>query len=238
MSNWLPSRSLFALVACFAVLLSAAAAQSSTSKAKKGKNKPQLRLICATAVAEDQEVVVAARDKDGKLIELGTTELRSSFVTDWLPASPGELHLALREEKDLKSICQFQYPENATHALVMLISNAEKTAYEVKILDPKKIEFGVSSTLIVNFTTLTGVVQLGTTEVKVEAGQQTVAKPVVEENGMFQMQVSSLDADGKLQPCFDRYVSGKPDSRSILFLVPDRELGLRAFSLPLFGKVE
>jgi hypothetical protein len=238
MSHWFPSRSFVTFAAFFAVLLTPAMAQSSASKAKKEKSKPQLRLICATALADDQDVILAARDKEGKWLELGSTSLRASFVTDWLPASTGELHLALRDEKELKSICQFQYPEDAKNALVMLISNEEKTKYEVKVIDPKKIEFVVGSTLVVNFSPHTGVVQLGSNELKIEPDQQAVAKPVVEENGMFQMQVSYLDADGKSQPRYDRYVSGKPDSRSVLFLIPDTQLSLRSLSLPLFGDLD
>ncbi len=238
MSHWFPSRSFLTFVAFCAALLTPATAQSSASKHKKEKSKPQLRLVCATALAEDQDVILASRDKDGKWLELGTANLRSSFVSDWLPASIGELHLALREKTELKSICQFQYPEDAKNALVTLIANPEKSAFEAKVIDPAKIEFLVATTLIVNFSTHTGVVQLGTVEQKIEAGQQVVAKPTIEENGMFQMQVSYLDADGKLQPRFDRYVSGKPDSRSILFLIPDPEHNLRTLSLPLFGKLE
>lgn len=238
MSHCFPSRSFFVVVTLFAAMPSLALAQSSASKAKKGKSKPQLRLICAAVLSEDQDVILASRDKEQKWLELSTTNIRSSFVTDWLPASVGELHVALREEKELKSICHFQYPEDAKSALVMLIPNAEKSAFDAKVIDPKKIDFVVGSTLIVNFSSHTGVVQLGTTEQKVEAGQQVVAKPTVEENGMFQMQVSYLDADGKSQLRFDSYVSGKPDSRSVLFLVPDPESGLRALSVPLFGKLE
>lgn len=238
MSSWFPLRSLLTLTALFTTLLAPATAQSTVSKNRKDTGKPQLRLVCATALAEDQDVILASRDKEGKWHELSTVNLRSSFVTDWLPAASGELHLGLRDGQELKSIGQFQYPDDGKKALVFLIANPEKTAFEAKIVDPKKIEFVVSSTLIINFSPHTAVVELGTTEQKVEPGQQVVAKPAVEENGMFQLQVSYLDADEKTQPCYDRYVSGKPDSRSLLFLVPDPEQTLRALSVPLFGKLE
>jgi hypothetical protein len=238
MTHSLTSRSFLKLAALLVALLVPAMGQSSGSKAKGVKSKPQLRLICALGLAEDQEVVLASRDEMGKWLELGTAILRRSFVTDWLPATAGELHLALREDKELKSICQFQYPDDAKKALVLLITNADKTAYDARVVDPEKIEFVVGSTLMVNFSSHTGVVRLGTDEHKIAAGQQAVAKPVVEENGMYQMQVSYLGADGKNQLRFDRRISGKPDARSILFLVPDSELSLRALSLPLFGKLE
>lgn len=79
---------------------------------------------------------------------------------------------------------------------------------------------------------------LGTKEEKVEEGQQLIINPAVEDTGMHRMMVSSLDASGKVMPCYDRYVSHNPNSQTMLFLLPDEIHALKVFSLPLFGDFE
>lgn len=212
--------------------------QTSGSKSNAKKSQPQLRLVCVTSLAEDQEVVLASPDDKGALVELGTAALRPSLVTDWLPAKTGELHLALREENSLKSICHFQYPADTRHALVVLIANAEKNVYDATVVDPKKAEFVKGSVLIFNFSPHEGLVMLGSKEEKVVAGQQLIAKPALVENGMYRMMASHLDADGKTVSCYDRQVSDNPNSRKMVFLLPDKRLGLRVLSLPIFGELE
>jgi hypothetical protein len=55
---------------------------------------------------------------------------------------------------------------------------------------------------------------------------------------MYRMLVAYPDADKKPVPCYDRYIPGNPDSRDLLFLFPDPTLGLKVFSLPMFGELE
>jgi hypothetical protein len=216
-------------------LLSPVMGQSRDAGAKGKKSKPQLRFVCLSSLEPEQEVVLASRDAEGKWQEHGTVQLRTPLITDWLPAATGELHVALREDKTLRSIGQFQYPAGASHTLVVLNANAEKNAYEATAIDPEKAGFVKGSVLIFNLSPHVGSVMLGTKEEKVEVGQQLVINPTVEENGMYRMMVSSPDASGKAVPCYDRFVSRNPNSRSMLFLLPDKTLALKVLSLPLFG---
>ncbi len=48
--------------------------------------------------------------------------------------------------------------------------------------------------------------------------------------------IASLHPEGKAVPCYDRYVSSNPNARNMLFLQPDKTLGVRVSSLPLFGE--
>lgn len=238
MSQLISSRSFLTFSALFLAFLSPALGQKSGSKSDQKKSKPQLRLICATSLAEEQEIVLASSDEKGALAELGTATLRPSLVSDWLPAKVGDLHLALREEKTLKSICHFQYPADTTHALVVLIANEEKHTYEATVIDPKKSGFIKGSVLIINFSQRNGLVSISAKENKVEAGQQVLAKPTLDGNGMYPVVASYLDADANTVSCYDRLVSGNPTARNMLLLLPDDTVGLRVLSLTLFGEIE
>lgn len=238
MSYSLTSRSFLAFSALFLAFLSPALGQKSGSKSDGKKSKHQLRLICATSLAEDQEIVLASSDKKGNLVKLATAALRPSLVSEWLPAEVGDLHLAVREEKTLKSIGHFQYPANTAHALVVLTANVEKNTYEATVVEPEKSGFTKGSVLIINFSPRNGLVSLGSTENKVEAGQQVLAKPTLDGNGMYPLVASYLDADAKAVSCYDRLVSGNPNSRNMLFLLPDETVGLRVLSITIFGELK
>jgi hypothetical protein len=238
MSHWFPSRSFLTFSALFVAFLSPVLGQKSGSKSDEKKSKPQLRLICATSLAEEQEIVLASSDENGALVELGSATLRPSLVSDWLPAKVGDLHLALREDKTLKSIGHFQYPADTARALVVLVANVEKNTYEATFVDPEKTGFIKGSVLIINFSQRHSLVSLGNKEEKVEAGQQVLAKPTLDENAMYPLVASYLDADAKTVSCYDRLVSGNPNSCGMLFLLPDETVGLRVLSLAIFGELK
>jgi hypothetical protein len=238
MSHLLPPRSFLTFSALFLAFVSPALGQQSGSRPGEKKSKPQLRFICATSLAEEQAIVLASSDEKGALVELGTVTLRTSLVSDWMPAKVGDLHLARREEKILKSIGHFQYPADTTRALVVLNANVEKNTYEATVVDPEKTGFIKGSVLIINFSPRDGLVSLGSKENKVEAGQQVLAMPTLDGNGMYPLVASYLDADAKTVPCYDRLVSGNPNSRSVLFLLPDEAVGLRILSLTIFGELK
>jgi hypothetical protein len=201
----------------------------------KSDGKAQLRIVCASSLSENHEVVLALRDEKGRWRELAPVKLRSSLITAGLPAQAGELHLAVMEEGSLKSICQFSYPADARRALAVLVADPEQNSYAAHVVDPEKTGFIDGSLLIFNFSPHTGVVLLGAEEETVEAGEKKIAKPPVEGNGMYRMMVSYLDAEGTSVGCYDRQVPRNPDSRQMLFLLPDETLGLKVISLPLFG---
>lgn len=236
MPHHIPFRTIPWFVALFTVFLSPAMAKS--PDAGGNKNQAHLRLICVSSVAENQEVILASRNAKGKWKELATTVLRSSLITDWLPAQAGELHLAVREDGSLKSICQFTQPAASSRALAVLIADPEQNAYEAQLVDPKKTKFIEGSVLVCNFSTHPGLVFLGPTEEKVEAGQQRAVKPTLGDNGTYRMMVSYIDADGKSVETYDRQATGDPKSRGMLFLLPDKTLGLRVLELPFFGAID
>jgi hypothetical protein len=238
MIHSLPSRPLLKFAALFCGLLLPVMGQQpdANPKAREGKN--QLRFVCVSSLQEQQEVVLASKDDEGKWIERGTVELRSSFITEWLPAAAGKLHLALREGETLKSIGEFNYPASARRAFVILIADPQKNIYRADVVDPESLKFEKGSVLIVNFSSQPGVVLLGSKKVSVNSGQRAVSKPALESNGMYRMMVAYLDPEKNVVPCYDRYTPGNPDSRKILFLFPDPTLGLKVFSLPMFGELE
>ncbi len=91
---------------------------------------------------------------------------------------------------------------------------------------------------ILNLSSHTGTVLLGAAEHKIEAGQKIVTKPPLEDTGMFRLMVSHAKNEGENVTCYDRQVSGSPDSRKILFLLPDETLGMKVSSLPIIGELE
>ncbi len=155
-----------------------------------------------------------------KWLELGKVKLRSSFITDWLPAMSGEFHLALREEGTLKSIGKFNLGA-ARRALVVLIANPPNKSYMASVIDPEKLAFAKGSVLVINFSSLPSLVLLGSKKLTVNPGQREVAQPALESNGMYRMMVAYPDANKKPVPCYDRYIAGNPNSRDLMFLLPD-----------------
>ncbi|QTN34272.1 hypothetical protein HZ994_18745 [Akkermansiaceae bacterium] len=198
----------------------------------------KMRLVCATSLEEDQELVLASRAEGGGWRELGKVVIRSSLTTDVLPAKQGELHLAVRKGGKLESICKFTFPADARHGLVFLKANTESKTYDAHFVDPEKAGFVKGSLLILNLSAHEGTVSLGAAETKVPAGERALAKPATEDNGMFQMQVSFTDESGNVMNCYDRYVSRNPNSRDMLLLLPSAETGIMAMTLPLFGEFE
>ena len=220
-------------------MLTISAGQTHPVRSEKaaGETK-QLRIVCVSSLGPDQEVILASRDGKGNWEERGKFDLRSSLITEWLPARAGELHLAVREMGTLKSICQFTYPADSRRALAVLGADTEKKTYNVTVVDPDKLGFVKGSVLIFNCNTHAGLVSLGSGETKVEAGNQLVAKPTLADNGTYHLTVSYLDSDEKPVACYDRQASSEANSRDMLFLMPDKALGMRVLSLPLFEALD
>lgn len=238
MSHPISFRTIPWLAVLAAVFLVPVMAKSPSRKNAKKDPQLQLRLVCATSLEENQQVVLASRDAEGKWQELATVGLRAALITDWLPARAGELHLAKREGGTLKSICKFDYPADSRRVLAALVADAENKTYESHVVDPASKGFVQGSTLIFNFSPHAAVVTLGSKEEKVEAGKESVAKPDLEGSGMYRLMVSYTDDGGKTVPCYDRQVPGNPKSRDMLFLMPDKSLGLRVMSVPVFGALD
>jgi hypothetical protein len=222
------------LSALFGAFLSPATGKSPAS----GKDKPLMCIVCVSSLNESQEVILAARDAKDAWQELGKTSLRASMITDWLPARAGELHFAEQSGGTLKSIGHFTYPKNSSRGLVILVANPATKTYNAQFVDPKKAKFKKGSFLIYNFSAQPASVFLGPNEHKIEAGHHAVAKPTLEGNGMFRMQVTRPGKDNLSEACYDRYTPANQDSHSVICLLPDEKSGLRVVSLPLFSEIE
>lgn len=228
----------FRFIALFILLLIPAYGQVPDAKAEEKKKQPHVRFVCVAALVENQELILAARDEEGGWRELGTVEVRSSFITQWIPAQPGELHLTVRDGGTLKSIGLVQYPVGSRRALAVLLPDQEKEAYNALVVDPEKMNFRKGSVLAVNFSKQNGFLLLGTKKVTVAAGQRVVAEPTLESNGMYRLMVAYEDETKQPVACYDRYLPGDPDSRDMLFLFPDPKSGLKVFNLPMFGDLD
>lgn len=206
--------------------------------AAKVEGGPKLRIVCVSSLSEDHEVVLASKDEKGAWQEYGSVKLRSPFITEWLPAKSGELHLAQRGSKELISICRFTYPADTRRVLLALLPQKEKNNYLADVLNPDKLKLAQGSTLLVNYSSTPASVMLGTRRTNMKPGERAVVKPVPESNGMFRMLVGFADKSDELVVCYDRYVPHSEESRDMLMLFPDPVLGLRVFSLAEFGPYE
>lgn len=236
-------QSRFATLCCIATLfclipLPALAQAPPSPKTEEKKNNPRVRLICVAAIKEEQEVVLAYRDESGQWTELGNTQIRSSFITDWLPAQAGELHVAVKDNASLRSLGKFTFPDGCRRGIAVLLPAPDKTSYSGFALDPEKLAFAKGSVLAVNFSKQTGYVLLGNTKVTVASGQRIVAKPTPEENGMYRFMVAYQDQENRPIACYDRYLPVNTDSRDLLFLFPDPVQGLKVMNLPMFGELD
>lgn len=230
--NYLRGKLAFFLAMGFALALPTPA---SAQSAEKKSDATQLRIFCVASLVEDQEIILASRDKSGVWQEHSTVKLRSPFVSEWLPAKAGDLHLALRSATGLTSICQFTYPADAQRVLVVLLPDSEKEIYRADVINPAKLKFAKGSILLANYGRTTATVMLGARRAIVKSGERAVVKAAPEANGMFRMLVAYTGKADELIPCYDRYIPNNDDTRDLVLLLPDPVLGLRVFSFPEFG---
>jgi hypothetical protein len=228
-----PSRSFLRFTSiCIGFLVSLAALHA----ADKGATK--LRFICVSSLPGTEETVLASRDADGDWKEFGKVALRPSIITDWLSAAAGEMHLAVRKDGALESVCSFQYPAGSKRALVALVADTENNSYKAHVIDPAGIKFDKGSVLVVNFSGKNALVALGTNEQKIEPGQHAVIKPGMEEDTTYRQMVSYHDDDDKDVLCHDRHVPDNPESREMLFLMDDKSVVMKVATLPIFGALD
>lgn len=226
-------------ITCLVVVLSPQAVRGETPpQPEPGKPGPQVRFLCVSSLAEQDELALASRDAQGGWKEHCRLKLRSSFISDWLPAASGPLDLVAGSGEARVSKCHFDYPEGARKLLVVLLPNAQKQIYQCDAIDPSKLQFGRGTTLVVNYSKLPGVVMLGTERKDVAPGGRAVARPVAEANGMFRMLVGWVDQEKKIVPCYDRYIPYNRESRDFLLLFPDADQGMRVYNLSEFGPFE
>jgi len=232
------SRSFLVLAVLLVALLLPAIGQTPDAKAKDKLGKHQIRLVCVTSLEENQKVVLASRDADGKWQEHATLELRNPLISDWFPVRSGELHLAVSRNGALESICRFTCTEDTSHGLVLLVANAETKTFDAHFVDPKKEKFEKGSLFIINLSPQAGKVSIGGAGYLVEAGKRALVKPAPNESGMLEMKVSHLNERGEDQVCYDRAVSSDLNTYGMLILLPDKETVLNPIRLSMFGELK
>lgn len=199
---------------------------------------PAVRIVCASAMAENQELILAAADADGSWEKLATATVRSSQLGEWLDVKPGEIHVLVEEEGVPRSLGHFTLPEGTPRSLVLLSTDREAKTYDIRLVEPKKLGFEKGTTLIINTSLQTALVSLGEREEKLEAGSQVVTKAETEENGTYRMLVSFIDVAGDTVLAYDRQESADPNARGMIFLMSDDSLGVKVISLPIFGDLD
>lgn len=199
---------------------------------------PKLRLIFLSSLVEDDKLVLASPGEDGEWKEHGKLTARPSFITEWFEVPYGELHLARRTPEGLASKGRLLMPAGARAAVAIIQADPKSQTYLSKVIDPAKRGFARGSTLLMNLSGKKAVVVLGKKRLSVEPGATVVAKASLDPNGMYRMLVGYNDLERGLVASYDRYVSGNPNSREFLFLIPDENAGLRVLNLPEFGDAE
>lgn len=203
-----------------------------------GEGKTELRFVCASALSEAPTVTLAARDEAGRFKSLGDIELRAALVTDWISAQAGELHLLAKEAGKPKSLAQFTFPAGASRALVLVHANPAKKTYSAAVLDPSADKFVKGTIFVCNFSGKSASIELGSKSLKSEIGKHLVAQPGLDQNGMYRLTVSLVEDNTEPKMMYDRTIPGNPESRDILFLLPDQSGGIQVQSLPIYDSPE
>lgn len=230
------SCSLFMLAALFVTDETHAQAAPAPEEKKDGT---MVRIVCVQSLGgTDEEITLAKQTEDGKWNEFGDLELRSPFITDWVRVPSGLNHVARKEGAELSSIGSFTISPAIKGAVLILLPDKEKKAYRVQLIDPAKLKFGKGKALIINYSKLPAMVNMGKQTQTVVPGQQVVENITPDGDGMYRLLIAHMDKDKKIIPCYDRFVSSNPNTRKFILLFPDPDTGIRAMSLSEFGPFE
>jgi hypothetical protein len=123
-------------------------------------------------------------------------------------------------------------------AILILLPDVEKNVYRVQTIDPAKLEFRKGKALIVNYSRIPALVNMGKKTNTLAPGQQLVETIMADSDGMYPMMIGHLDKDKKTVLCYDRRMSSNPNTRTFILLFPDPDTGLRAMTLSEFGPFE
>jgi hypothetical protein len=227
-----------ALLAFF-VLPASGQAQTEPAPPKKEEG-AKVRIVCVQNLSgkEDEMITLAKKTEDGKWIEFGDLELRSPFITDWVRVSAGLNHIVRKEGGEFVSLASFSISAKMKSAVLIMLPDVQKKTYRLQVIDPAKLEFRKGKALVVNYSNLPAMVNMGKETTTLAPGQQFVENISPDKDGMHRMLIAHLDKDKKIVPCYDRFVSSNPNTRKFILLFPDPETGLRAMTFSEFGPFE
>lgn len=226
-----------ALAILATILLSATGiAQTDGSLEKKKEEGPMIRVLCIQTLTENEEqAVLATKTEDDKWIEHGSITLRTPFISEWLRVSPGMTHLARKEGGEIKSFGSFFIPPNGKRLVVILVPDKKNNIYRTQTVDPGSLGFSRGKALVLNYGQVPALVKLGRKQISVPVGKQIVMDVDGNEDGMYRLLVGHQDKDGKIIPCYDKFVSSKANTRKFILLFPKSGSGLRAMTISEFG---
>lgn len=227
---------LFTLVPLFLTEESHAQEEPAPEKKEVGV---MVRMVCVQSLnGKDEEITLAKKTEDGKWIESGNLTLRAPFITEWVRVPVGLNHIALKNAAELTSIGSFTISPTIKGAVLILLPDGEKKSYRVQVIDPTNLKFQKGKALIVNYSSIPALVNMGKQTKTVASGQQLVETLTPNANGMYPLLIAYLDKEKKIVPCFDRLLSTNPNTREFILLFPDANTGLRAMNFSEFGPFE
>ena len=196
-----------------------------------------IRILCVQSLSRDkaEKITIAKKKEDGKWEEFGELELRSPFITEWLNVPAGVSHLTRKEEGTFLSLASFTIPPDMKGAILILIPNFREKKYRLQLIDPEKLDFKKGEALIVNYSKIPALVNMGDKPTTVAPGQHHVETIKADKDGMHRMVIAHFDKDKNIVPCYDRFVSSNPETRKFVLLFPDADTGLRAITLSEFN---
>ncbi len=209
----------------------------SKPEARKDKG-PMLRFIIVSCPEDQGPLRIMSKNDEGEWRQHAEFEARPSFITDWMPVIAGRLHLTVSSPEQPVPVGSLTYPADTRRAIAVLFHDPKKKQYRAEVIDPAKAGFRKGSTLIANYSRQAGAVSLGDGLMRVDPGGRRVATPRTDANGMYRMVASYARPGEEPVLCYDRFVAANPDARDIMFLLPDRTLGMRVFRLSEFGPFE
>lgn len=211
--------------------------EAPSGKKEKGA---MVRIVCVQSLSgdKDEEITLARKAEDGKWIESGDLTLRSPCITDWVRVPFGASHLVRKGSEEPVPLASFTISPDMKGAILILIPDLAKQTYRLQVIDPAKLQFRKGKALIVNYSKMPAVLNMGKETKSVPPGQQLVEAITTDGDDMYPLRMGYLDKDKKTVLFYDRRASSHPNTRTYIFLFPDAKTGLRAMTFTEFGTLE
>jgi hypothetical protein len=216
-----------------------AQAQTETPAPEKKEDGAMVRIVSVHNLnGKDERITLAKKTEDGKWIEFGDLDLPSPFITEWVRVSTGLNHVASKNGAELTSLGTFTISPTVKKAILILLPDVKKKVYRVQLIDPAKLEFRKGKALVINYSSIPALINMGKQSKTVDPGKQFIETITADKDGMSPMRIGYHDQDKNIVLCYDRRVTFNPNTRSFILLFPDPNNGLRAMTLTEFGPFE
>lgn len=183
---------------------------------------------------EDEKITLARMSEDGKWTEVGEISMRSSFITSWISLKEDLTHLVRKEGENFVSLGSFTVAPKMKNAVIVMLPDFANKSYKLQLIDPTKLDFRKGKALIVNYSKIPALVNMGKETKTVAPGKQLVETINADADGMYPLLIGYLDKDKKTVLCYDRRAYSNSNTRTFILLFPDPDNGLQAMSLAEF----